>query len=135
MPRDDEHEEVRHLGDLEAAVMEVIWAHPGATVRRVRDRLQRTPLPGYTTVATIMNRLVEKGLLQRARSGKVDVYHPAYDREEFGRRVTAAAVHGLVHEFGDVALAQFAAALKQANPARLARLRARLARGEGEAHA
>lgn len=132
MSRDDE---ARHLGELEAVVMEVIWAHPGATVRVVRDCLQRTPLPGYTTVATIMNRLVEKGLLQRTRFGKIDVYHPVYDRQEFGRRVTAAAVRGLVHEFGDAALAQFAAALAQADPERLARLRARLAPQEDDAHA
>ena len=65
----------------------------------------RTPPPGYTTVATIMTRLVDKGLLQRSRTGKTDVYRPVYEREEFGRRVAMAAVRGLVDEFGDVALA------------------------------
>ena len=54
--------EVRYLGELEMAVMEVMWARPTATVREVRTHLHRTPPPGYTTVATIMTRLVDKGL-------------------------------------------------------------------------
>jgi predicted transcriptional regulator len=124
-----------HLGELETAIMEVVWTHGSDTVRAVRDHLPRTPLPGYTTVATIMTRLVDKGLLLRARAGKTDVYRPAYDRAEYGRRLAGAAVRGLVQEYGDVALAQFAAALEQADPDRLARLRARVAPREEEAHA
>jgi predicted transcriptional regulator len=124
--------EVRYLGELEMAVMEVMWARRTATVREVLTHLHRTPPPGYTTVATIMTRLVDKGLLQRSRSGKTDVYRPVYDREEFGRRVAMAAVRGLVDEFGDVALAQFAAALESADPDRLARLRTRCAQSPGE---
>jgi BlaI family transcriptional regulator, penicillinase repressor len=124
-----------HLGDLETAIMDVIWAQGTATVRIVRDQLQRTPLPGYTTVATVMTRLVDKGLLLRARAGKTDLYRPAYDRAEYGRRLAGAAVRGLIQEYGDVALAQFAAALEQADPDRLARLRARVAPREEEAHA
>ena len=118
-------EDAPHLGELETAVMEVIWAGQATTVREVLDHLRRTPPPGYTTVATIMTRLVEKGLLQRARSGKTDVYRPAYDRAEFGRRAAAQAVQTLVQEFGEVALAQFAEALAGADPQRVARLRAR----------
>jgi predicted transcriptional regulator len=116
----------RQLGELEAAIMEVVWAHEPVTVRAVLGHLQRTPLPGYTTVATVMNRLVDKGLLHRTRSGKADVYAAAYSRAEFQRRAAATAVRHLVHEYGEVALAQFAAALESADPERLARLRERL---------
>ncbi len=119
--------EMRPLGELEAAIMDIIWTRPAdTTVREVLLCLRRTPPPGYTTVATVMNRLVEKGVLRRTRSGKVDLYRPVYDREGFQRRVSGAAVRGLVHEFGDVALAHFAAALEGVDPDRLARLKARL---------
>lgn len=133
-PKDDDNEEgpmteetgTRALGELEMAVMEIVWAGHATTVREVLGQLQRTPSPGYTTVATIMTRLVEKGLLQRTRSGKTDYYRPTYDRDEFGRRLAAQAVHQLVNAFGDVALAQFATALAHADPDRVARLKARL---------
>lgn len=115
-----------HLGELEQAIMEVLWKRQQeATVREVVSELPRTPPLAYTTVATVMSRLVEKGLLLRARSGKVDLYHPAYAGEEFSRRAARAAVQHLVREYGDVALAQFAAALERADPERIARLRAR----------
>ena len=112
--------------------MEVVWVHESVTVRAVRGHLQRAPLPGYTTVATVMNRLVDKGLLRRTRSGKADVYEAAYSRVEFQRRVAATAVHRLVDEYGEVALAQFAAALESADPDRLARLREGVGRLEVE---
>ncbi|HVA92254.1 MAG TPA: BlaI/MecI/CopY family transcriptional regulator [Chloroflexota bacterium] len=115
------------LGELEAAIMEVVWAGAPTTVRAVLSELRRSPPPGYTTVATVMNRLVEKGVLQRERSGKVDVYRAPMTREHYMRQVAATAVKRLVNECGDVALVQFAAALEHADPARLARLRERLA--------
>jgi len=122
----DEEREAPHLGELEAAIMEVIWTHRASTVREVWGHLRRTPPPGYTTVATIM-----------MRAGKTDLYRPVYDRGEFERRTAAAAIDRLVDAYGDVALAQFATALENADPERLERLRARFAppRAEGGAHA
>jgi predicted transcriptional regulator len=128
----DEERGTPHLGELEAAIMEVIWTHGASTVREVLGHLHRTPLPGYTTVATIMTRLVDKGLMDRARAGKTDLYRPVYDRGEFERRVATAAIDRLVDAYGDVALAQFATALENADPERLARLRARFAPSEDE---
>lgn len=131
--------EPRQLGELEAAIMDVVWSRGAdTTVREVLGHLRRAPLPGYTTVSTVMNRLVEKGVLRRTRAGKVDLYGAVYDREAFGRRVAEATVRGLVHDYGDVALAQFAAALESADPDRLARLKERFGAGqgqEGERHA
>lgn len=125
MSDDDKAQAPPHLGELEQAIMEVLWARHEATVREVTGALLRKPPLAYTTVATVMNRLVEKGLLVRSRSGKVDLYRSTYPSEEFSRRAAVAAVQDLVREYGDVALAQFAAALEQADPERIARLRAR----------
>ena len=127
----DEEWEAPHLGELEAAIMGVIWTHQASTVRAVLGHLRRMPPPGYTTVATIMTRLVDKGLLARARAGKTDRYRPVYSRAEFERRAAAAATDRLVDAYGDVALAHFAAALENADPERLGRLRARFAPSEG----
>jgi predicted transcriptional regulator len=130
----DQDDAAPHLGELEQAIMEVLWKRQPATVREVVSALPRTPPLAYTTVATIMGRLLEKGLLARSRAGKVDLYRPAYDSAEFSRRVAAATVQQLVREYGDVALAQFAAALERADPERRARLRARYQPGQSEAH-
>ena len=103
--------EEKFLGSLEAQVMEWIWSRGSATVRQVVDDLARTRQLAYTTVMTIMTRLHDKGLLRRSRDGKTYVYAPALSREQFRARVSRDIVRGLVAEFGDVALAQFLAAL------------------------
>ena len=118
----DEHDE-KFLGPLESAVMDRLWKRGRATVRDVVDDLGRTRSLAYTTVMTIMTRLHAKGLLQRVRDGKTYVYRPAFTREEHRERISQELVRGLVNEFGDVALAQFAAELDGVDGSHRAALR------------
>ncbi len=121
--------EAKFLGALEARVMDRLWARGRATVRDVVGDLAPKRALAYTTVMTIMTRLHEKGLLRRAREGKTYVYAPALSREEFRARLSRDIVRGLVSEFGDVALAQFAAALDRVDDAHRRSLEG-LVRGE-----
>jgi predicted transcriptional regulator len=115
--------EEKFLGPLEAVVMERLWKRERATVRDIVDDLGRTRELAYTTVMTIMTRLHAKGLLGRVRDGKTYVYKPALSRAEHRARLSRDLVRGLVNEFGDVALAQFAAELDDVDPAHRAALR------------
>ena len=71
----------------------------------------------------VMQRLDNKGLLDRTRSGRYDTYTPRLSREEYQERRAAAQVQGLVDEFGDVALAHFTQSLQTLDPARRRQLR------------
>jgi predicted transcriptional regulator len=55
---------VARLGELERRVMDILWEQPRRefTGRDVADRL---PESAYTTVATVLDRLVHKGLVRR----------------------------------------------------------------------
>jgi predicted transcriptional regulator len=119
--------EEKFLGPLEALVMERLWKRGEATVRDIVDDLSRTRSLAYTTVMTIMTRLHAKGLLARVRDGKTYRYRPAFSREEHRERLTRDLVRGLIDEFGDVALAQFAAELEGVDAAHRSALR-RIAR-------
>ena len=103
--------------------MDRLWRRGPATVREIVDELSRTREIAYTTVMTIMVRLQTKGLLLRERDGKTYVYRPAFTREEHRARVSRDLVRGLVHEFGDVALAAFSAELDGVDAAHRASLR------------
>jgi len=70
------------LGDLEAAIMNVIWQRGEATVEEVRGSLDRDKKPAYTTVMTVMSRLAEKGVLERQKQGRAFLYRAAADRSE-----------------------------------------------------
>lgn len=82
MGSDEERDDAYRLGELEAEVMNVCWDKGQATVHDVRDTLQPGRDPAYTTVMTVMNRLVEKGMLRRHKEGRAYVYTPAQRREE-----------------------------------------------------
>jgi predicted transcriptional regulator len=112
------------LGELEGAVMEVLWTRHEATVREVVDELNYTRSLAYTTVLTIMSRLVEKGLLTQDKVGRAHLYRPAMSREAYVAEVTGQVVRSLVENFGDIALAQFSQELDGLDSTRLAALKA-----------
>lgn len=117
------------LHELEAEVMEELWSQQEATVRTVMDALnKRTSKPrAYTTYMTIMARLHKKGVLDRRREGKTDLYTPTLDRDEFMALRAGAEVEGLVAQYGEVALSHFARQVASLDPARRRALQ-RLAR-------
>lgn len=75
---------MRSFGDLEAAIMDVIWsAEQPLMVREVLGRLDRDPEPAYTTVQTVMDILHRKGWLDRAKDGRAYRYEPSASREDY----------------------------------------------------
>lgn len=104
--------------------MEILWSSPPMTVRDVCTALRRRRL-AYTTLMTTLDRLYRKGLLARSRAGVAYVYRPAMSREEYHRRLVAAAVGGLVASSAEPALAAFvdvAAEIDEDNLTRLEQL-------------
>jgi predicted transcriptional regulator len=74
---------VGQLGDLQAEVMATLWKLGEATVEQVRAKQPARRRSAYTTVQTVMNRLVERGLLTRRRLGRAFLYSPSYDESEY----------------------------------------------------
>jgi predicted transcriptional regulator len=113
----------RFFGPLESRVMAIAWkARRPLTVREVVDALG-APKPAYTTVMTVMSRLAEKSLLRREPAGKAYTYAARYSEHEFLERAARRSVRKLVEDFGEVALAQFAAELDRSNAGAFERLR------------
>lgn len=95
------------LGQLETAVMEVVWESPGAVqVADVHQGLPAETRGAYNTVKTTMERLAKKGILVRAREGKAYLYSPAVTREALERRIVTNALDRLVEQFPE-AVASF----------------------------
>jgi len=71
----------RRSGELEADVLGVLWASDvPLTPNQVQEKLDR-PL-AYTTVATILVRLAEKGMVERTRTGRGYSYRPVIKEAE-----------------------------------------------------
>jgi len=119
------------LHELEAEVMDEVWARGEATVRDVQEALNARSerARAYTTLLTVMTRLDAKGLLERRRNGRQDVYSPSMSRDRYFAARTEAEVSALVEDFGDLALAHFARHMDRLDPERREALR-RLAAGD-----
>ncbi|MCO7218309.1 BlaI/MecI/CopY family transcriptional regulator [Klenkia sp. PcliD-1-E] len=86
------------MGDLEAAIMQVLWSSSEpATVRDVMGRLQ-TPKPlAYTTVMTVLDNLHRKREVEREMQGRAWSYRPARTRAEH----SAALLQEVLQHAGD----------------------------------
>jgi predicted transcriptional regulator len=117
------------LHELESEVMEDVWAAGESTVREVMGRLNRRARRerAYTTYMTIMARLHKKGVLDRRREGKTDIYAATLSREEFMASRAKSEVEEIVAQYGDVALSHFARQFASLDPVRRRALQ-RLAR-------
>ncbi len=113
----------RVLGSLETGVMEEVWRQRETTIRRVWEVLRRRRRLSFNTVMTVMNRLATKGfLIRRGPSGRYR-FQARESREVFLTGVSRAIAAGLIKDFGDYAVAQFVAALREVDPAKLEALR------------
>jgi predicted transcriptional regulator len=69
-------------GSLQSEVMQIVWRLGEATVDDVRAAQPESRRLAYTTVQTVLNRLEDRGLLERERRGKAFVYRAAYEEPE-----------------------------------------------------
>lgn len=83
------------FGDLEAAIMDEMWASDEPLrVRQVLERLAIHRPLAYTTVQTVMDVLHRKGWLDRIKDGRANVYVPTASREDY---VAELMQEALVH--------------------------------------
>lgn len=96
------------LGPLEASVIETIWCYgkKPITVREVREVLQKKKPIAYTTVMNAMDRLYEKGLLDRnlekGKGGVYFVYWPKLEEKNFKEAAVRKVLNSLMENFGSI---------------------------------
>lgn len=112
------------LGDLEARVMRTVWAigRP-APAREVHDRVLPEHGVAHLTVVTVLNKLVEKGLLIREKAEGVFHYRAVWSEEEFRARVSRRVVEGILSFEPRALAASFVDVLADQDPSQLAELR------------
>jgi predicted transcriptional regulator len=113
---------VRAFGELEAAIMDRVWAagRP-ALVREVHDWLRPGREPAYNTVHTVVEILYRKGWLAREKDGRAYRYRPTASREDY----TAGLMKDAFEASAD-RLATLRSFVQRIGPAEAAELRALL---------
>ena len=75
----------KRLGDLQLAIMQVLWDRGEATVADVREALRENRPLAHTTIATMLSKMEAKGYVRRRTEGRAHVFRPAI-RQDAVRR-------------------------------------------------
>lgn len=119
------------FGDLERAVLEVLWAHPdrALTVREVCGHVSAHREIAYTTAMTVLDRMAKKGLLEQERAGRAYTYRARSTRADMTAELMRGTLDEMAADDRGNALVAF---VGEATSEEIATLRAALAALEGE---
>jgi predicted transcriptional regulator len=76
---------LHRLGDLQLRIMQVLWRREEATVAEVHAALGARPRFAYTTIATMLRKMEERGLVRHRTRGRAFVYRPAVAEQRVSR--------------------------------------------------
>ena len=112
----------RFFGPLEAKIMDILWNDVEMTIKDVQKVLDKDKQTNFNTVMTVMNRLVEKGILEKRAEGRSSLYKPVQSREEFLSEQSKEMTNELMDEFGNVVVSHMLDALEDVDDDLVAKL-------------
>ena len=98
------------LGPLEASILQTVWCSNKRpiTVREVLSELKKKKAIAYTTVMNTMDRLYEKGLLDRRIEKSIGgaylyyVYWPKFEEANFKKTAVRQVLNSLMDNFDEL---------------------------------
>lgn len=78
-----------HLGDLQLAIMKVLWTLGEATVTDVHQALLDERGLAPTTIATMLKKMEDKGVVEHRADGRKFIYHPTVSEDQVTRGMVA----------------------------------------------
>ncbi|WP_165998547.1 BlaI/MecI/CopY family transcriptional regulator [Bacillus sp. Cs-700] len=106
----------RFFGSLEAKIMDILWDGPEMTIKDVKQKLDQEKSTNFNTVMTVMNRLVDKGVLAKRTEKRTSMFTPVFSKEEFLQTQSKELTQDLMDEFGPLAVNHMLDALDEADP-------------------
>jgi predicted transcriptional regulator len=82
------------LAPLELDCMNALWRLGEATVRDIHAALATTRPRAYTTIMTILDRLAQKGVVERQKSGRAWMYKANLSADQARTHAVARLVEG-----------------------------------------
>ena len=73
------------LTEAEWQIMNVLWERYPATARGISERLPQEVSWAYTTIKTLLTRLVGKGAVREGKKGNTSIYEPLLTRKNARR--------------------------------------------------
>ncbi|WNR44429.1 BlaI/MecI/CopY family transcriptional regulator [Paenibacillus roseipurpureus] len=107
----------RFFGPLESKIMEILWTSSSdMTIKDVQQKLDEDKAINFNTVMTVMNRLVEKGFLQKQSVARSFHYKPVMTMDAFMETQSKELTFDLIEQFGSLAVTHMVDALDKVDP-------------------
>ncbi|QJD83086.1 BlaI/MecI/CopY family transcriptional regulator [Cohnella herbarum] len=103
----------RFFGTLEAKIMELLWNSEEMSIKEVQSRLEQSKPINFNTVMTVMNRLVDKGILLKRSRSRQSLYKPSQSKERFIEEQSKKLTENLFEEFGGLVINHMIDVLKE----------------------
>lgn len=104
---------------LESKAMLILWKHRTCCVHMIKMELESDKKMAYTTVQTIMERLVNKGMAKKHQVDKTTVYTPAVTKTAYATSLVNICIQQLLTNYEDVLVISLTKGLGQLNKKQL----------------
>ena len=119
------------LSDLQLAVMRVVWTRGETTIADVVSDLDRKRGLAHTTVATLLLRLENRGLLSKRREGRAYIYSALISEADVKRSMVSDLIASLFQGDSQELLAHLVRS-EEVTSADLAKIKAKLKESDRE---
>jgi BlaI family penicillinase repressor len=85
----DEMNESHHLGDLQLAIMQILWGRGEASVADVHEALEPERGLALTTIATMLAKMEKKGVVDHRAEGRRFIYRPTVSEGQVRRSMVS----------------------------------------------
>jgi predicted transcriptional regulator len=109
-------------GDLQSQLMATAWRLGEGTVEQIRSALPSRYRGAYTTVQTVLNRLAERGLLERSKEGRNFIYRPVISEADYVSQLIQGALAGASADARQTALASLVGGMDRTEISELQKL-------------
>lgn len=106
-------------GELELQVMDILWQSEKSSISNVYKDINKRRTIAYTTIATILQRLYDKGLVDRKAESNHYIYVPKLSKKDYSAKLVKNFISKLVNNFGDIALVHFVEEAKKIDKRKL----------------
>lgn len=83
------------LGELQLAIMRVLWRLQNASVAEVHQALPEHKSRALTTIATMLTKMEKKGIVEHKTAGRQFIYRATVSESEVKRSMVAELAHRL----------------------------------------
>lgn len=98
---------------LENKAMQILWKQRTCCVHMVKTELESEKKMAYTTVQTILDRLVQKELAKKHQVDKTSVYTPAVTKSAYATTLVLSLIQHLSSQYEDVLILSLAKGIAQ----------------------